>query len=164
MFDRKLRPEWIDYALQQSLSADDEVSLRKDLLSFLKAQIVGKVTVDKVARQLNRTVGFKSSISRERLKDYFVKMSALAPDERKQLRLQILVESTPFVADCLSTIKKLTLLGVAGVEVKVLYDRQVARYGDRETVYRCVRYALQTLAFLGAVQNRDRRWFLSDWV
>ena len=164
MFDRMLRPEWIDYALQQFLTAKDETALRKDLTTFLTNQVAGQQTVVKVARQLNRTVGFKSSIPRTKLEEYHCKMSVLSPDERMHLRLQILVESTPFVADCVTAIKKLSLLGVDGVELTQMYDRQVARYGDRSMVYRRVRYVLQTLAFMGAVENRNRRWFLAKWV
>jgi hypothetical protein len=164
MFDRMLRPEWIDYALQQFLAAENETALRSQLLGFLEGQLQGQVTIQKVARQLNRTVGFKSSISRAKLQEYHDKMSALSPDERMHLRLQILVESTPFAADCVNALKKLSLLGVDGVNLTQLYDRQVARYGDRSMVYRRVRYVLQTLAFLGAVQNRDQKWYLAAWV
>ncbi len=164
MFDRMLRPEWIDYALQQFLTSKDETALRNDLTIFLTSQVAGQQTVIKVARQLNLTVGFKSSIPRTKLEEYHRKMSVLSPDERMHLRLQILVESTPFVADCVTAIKKLSLLGVDGVELTQMYDRQVARYGDRSMVYRRVRYVLQTLKFMGAVENRNRRWFLAKWV
>lgn len=164
MFDRMLRPEWIDYALQQYLTSSDETALRRDLTEFLSGQVAGQQTIEKIARQLNRTVGYRSCISRACLEKYHLEMSALSHDERMHLRLQILVQSTPFVADCVASIKKLSLLGVDGIEVTQLYDRQVARYGDRAMVYRRVRYVLQTLAFMGVVEHRNRRWFLAKWV
>src|SRR5438067_839510 len=114
------------------------------------------------AGQLQRTVGFKSSLSRERRAAFYCRMSEVAPDQRASLRLQLLAESTPFVDDCLTAMKKLVLLGVMGVEMKHIYERLVAKYGDRSMVYRRVRYVLQTLALLGIVEYREKRWFLNS--
>jgi hypothetical protein len=162
LYDRALRPEWIDFALEQYLRATDEDALRKVLCDYLRPQIQGAETVNKTARQLQRTAGFKSSLSRERLAEIHCQMSAVSPDQRAALRLQLLVESTPFVEDCLTAMKRLALLGVKGVEIKHIYERLVAKYGDRSMVYRRVRYVLQTLALLGIVEYRDKRWFLLD--
>ena len=160
MYDRALRPEWIDYALDQYLQAKDEKELRKVLYDYLRPQIQGEQTLQKTARQLQRTVGYKSKIPKERLTEIHRQMSAMAPDQRAELRLQLLSESTPFVDDCITAMKRLSVLGVKGVEVKHIYERLVAKYGDRSMVHRRVRYVLQTLALLGFVENRDKRWFL----
>ena len=160
MYDRALRPEWIDFALEQYLRIEDEVKLRKALYDYLRPQIRGVQTLKKSVRQLQRTVGFKSSIPKRRLVIFHCEMSALSPGQRTGLRVQLLSEATPFVDDCLTAMKRLALLGVKGVEIKHLYERLSAKYGDRSTVYRCVGYVLQTLAYLGVVENRDKRWFL----
>lgn len=36
----------------------------------------------------------------------------------------------------------------------------VAKYGEREMVFRRVRYLLQTLALFGFVHNKDKPWLL----
>ena len=162
MYDRPLRPEWIDFALEQYLQAEDEVALRKALFDYLRPQIRGAETLEKTARQLQRTVGFKSSIPKARLCEVHYQMSALSPDQRSALRVFLLSESTPFVDDCLTAMKRLALLGVKGVEIKHIYERLSSKYGDRSMVYRAVRYVMQTLALFGVVKNRDKRWFLTS--
>lgn len=160
MYDRPLRPEWIDFALEQYLQAEDEVTLRKALFEYLRPQIRGVETLEKTARQLQRTVGFKSSIPNDRLCEIHSQMSSLSPDQRSALRVHLLSEATPFVDDCLTAMKRLAVLGVKGVEIKHIYERISSKYGDRSMVYRAVRYVLQTLALSGVVENRDKRWFL----
>ena len=160
MYDRALRPEWIDFALEQYLHAADEATLRKLLTEHLRPQIRGIETLQKTVRQLQRTVGFASPIPKVRLTEIHCQMSALSPDQRSSLRVQLLSEATPFVDDCLTAMLRLAVLGVKGVEIRYIYDRLSAKYGDRSMVYRRVRYVLQTLALFGIVENRDKRWFL----
>lgn len=162
MYDRALHPEWIDFALEQYLRAEDEDALRKVLCDYLRPQIQGVETINKTARQLQRTVGFRSSLSKERLTEIYCQMSAMAPDQRAALRLQLLTKSTPFVEDCLTAMKRIALLGVKGVEIKHIYERLVAKYGDRSMVYRRVRYVLQTLALCKVVEYREKCWFLIE--
>jgi hypothetical protein len=161
MYDRALRPEWIDFALEQCLRAEDAITLRKVITEYLRPQIQGAETLEKTTRQLERTVGFKSSIPKVRLIEIYCKMSSLSPDQRAALRVTLLSEATPFVDDCLATMKRLALLGVKGVEIKHIYDRVSSKYGDRSMVYRGVRYVLQTLALLGIVENREKKWYLN---
>ena len=160
MYDRALRPEWIDFALEQYLQSTNEDALRKVLCDYLRPQVRGIETVTKTARQLQRTVGYKSCLTRDKLAAIHRRMSAISPDQRAPLRLQLLSESTPFVDDCMTAMKRLAVLGVKGVKIEHIYERLVAKYGDRSMVYRRVRYVLQTLAFLGVVENRNQRWFL----
>jgi len=155
-----LRPEWVDFALEQYLLSSNEDGLRTVLCEYLRPQIRGIETVNKTARQLQRTVGYKSSISRDKLAAIHKRMTAISPDQRTPMRLQLMTESTPFIDDCLVAMMRLAVLGVTGVEIKHIYERLVAKYGDRSMVYRRVRYVLQTLAFMGVVENRDQRWFL----
>ena len=161
MYDRPLRPEWIDYALEQYLKAENEVMLRKTLFEYLRPQIRGVETLEKTALQLQRTVGFKSSITKTRLAETYCQMSELSPDQRLALRVRLLSEATPFVDDCLTAMERLAVLGVKGVETKHIYERISSKYGDRSMVYRGVRYVLQTLTLCGVVEHRDKRWFLN---
>lgn len=160
MFDRMLRPEWVDYALEQFLVSENEADLRRRLYKYLSSQVQGMYTVQKVARQLQRTVGFTSRIPRQELEQAYRRLSSMAPAERTALRLELLIKATPFIADCVSALRKLKVLAVHGVELGQLYERLVAKYGDRSMVYRRVRYVLQTLAMMGVVENRDHRWWI----
>ena len=162
LYDMKLRPEWIDFALEQYIKCDDEAAHRKTLRDYLATQIQGKEAAIKTASQLQRNVGYRSLIPRERLEQFYAQMSTLSSENRAAIRLQILVESTPFFADCVSELKKLLLLGVNGIGARQLEERMNAKYGERETVTRRVHYVLQTLALLGIVENRDQRWCFKD--
>ena len=136
--------------------------MRNVLFDYLRPQIQGVETLEKTVRQLQRTVGLKSPIPKARLSEIHSQMSALSPDQRAALRVHLLSEATPFVDDCLTAMKRLAVLGVNGVEIKHIYERLAAKYGDRSMVYRRVRYVLQTLAMFGAVENRDKKWFLTS--
>ena len=160
LYNMRLRPEWIDFALEQYIQCPDEVEHRRVLRAYLANQIEGKEAALKTVTQLQRNVGYRSAIPKERLVELYAKMSALAPAERTPLRLQILEESTPFFADCVNALRKLKLLGMECVTLSQMVERLSAKYGERETVSRRVRYVLQTLAFLGVVENHDKRWFV----
>jgi hypothetical protein len=161
-FDRALRPEWIDFALEQRFQTDDEKALRRVLRDYLEPQIKGTEALQKTIGQLQRTVGHRAALPETRLREFHVEMGKLPPEARTPIRLAILTESHPFFADCYAALQKLHALGVEGVTLQQMYERIVARYGDRGTVFRCVRYALQTLAFLGVVRNQNRRWYLEN--
>lgn len=162
LFDRMLRPEWIDYALEQYVSCRDPVVHRQLLREYLRNQVDGEESKRKIVRQLQRSVGHLSTIPKERLERLYQEMSVLAPKDRTRIRLQVLQEATPFVADCVSALRRLHALGMDGVEIKHLYERLVERYGEREMVFRRVRYVLQTLVLLGIVRHEGRKWFLVD--
>jgi len=164
MFDRAIRPEWLDYALDQYLRAESEDGLRRELRAYLAPQIAGQVSVEKIARQLQRCVGFKSPLPQEELRHYHARMTALAPKERGALRLELLMVTTPFLADCLTAMRRLAVLGTDGVTLHQMYERLTTKYGDRSMVPRRVRYVLQTLALLGVIENKNRKWFLADAV
>ena len=160
MYDRALRPEWIDFALDNYLRATEEPTYRKALADHLRPQILGVDALRKTVGQLQRIVGFTSPVPRPRLSEIHCEMLSLSPDKRADLRLQLLLEASPFVTDSLEAMQRLALLGVDGIEIKHIYDRLSSRYGDRSIVYRSVRHVLQTLAFFGVVENRDKKWFL----
>src|SRR5580700_7483948 len=109
LYDRVLRPEWIDFALEQYLRVENEETLRNVLFDYLRPQIHGVETLEKAVRQLQRTVGFKSPIPKPRLAEIHSQMSALSPDQRAALRVHLLSEATPFVDDCLTAMKRLAV-------------------------------------------------------
>lgn len=160
MFDRALRPEWIDFALEKRFQVDGEAALREALRDYLATQISGTDALRKTIGQLQRTVGFRATLPEARLREFYSRMLDLPPDARTPVRLALLTESHPFLADCLGAMRKLQALGVEGVTLQQMYERLTAKYGERGTVLRCVRYVLQTLALLGVARNEDHQWYL----
>lgn len=162
LYDMRLRPEWIDFALEQYLTSPDEEAHRRVLRKYLSTQIQGREAAIKTVCQLQRNVGYRSAIPKARLEELYRQMSTLAPEERTPIRLQILEEATPFFADCVSALRKLKLLGLKCVSLRQMEERLAAKYGERETVSRRVRYVLQTLSLLGVIENKDRTWCVVD--
>jgi hypothetical protein len=158
LFDRALRPEWIDFALEQYLVSESEAQLRMTLRKFMSSHVEGVFTQQKTALQLQRAVGYKSPLSRSDLESYYERLATLKPEDRNPLRLEILCRSNQFFADCVTTLRKLRASGTEYVELKHLYERLVAIYGDRGMVHRRVRYVLQTLASFGCVANAKSKW------
>jgi hypothetical protein len=162
LFDRALRPEWIDYALEQFLSLDNEAELRTTLRRFMSALVKGVFTQQKTALQLQRTVGYRSPLPRGELERYYELLAATKPDERNPIRLEILCRTNPFFADNVTTLKRLRASGTDFAELQHLYERLVAMYGDRGMVHRRVRYVLQTLASFGCLTNSKGKWHIED--
>lgn len=161
LFDRALLPEWIDFALEQYLHTSDETAFKKVLIEHLEPEFNGKDALRKTIDQIQRVVGYRSLIAHEKRAATYSKMINLPPDKRADLRLQLLLESSPFVTDCFDTLKRLDILGVNGIEIKLVKERVSALYGDRYTVYRCVERAFQTLASFGFIESRDKKWYLT---
>lgn len=158
LYDMVLRPEWIDFALEQWVKKPDEGTHRNCLREYLSGQVKGQEALVKTASQLQRNVGPRSRISQERLRELHQEMAKLAPEDRSTIRLTILEESTPFFADTVSALRKLELVGVTEVPVRQLYERVSARYGDRVSVRRRLQYVLQTLSNLGVIRRVGRSW------
>lgn len=162
MYDRELKPEWIDHALEQSLQASDEETLSQTLRAYLREQITSPTSLRKVISQLQQAVGFRSPLSREQLQAYYDEMSGLAPDQRLAIRFRLLVESTPFVAEVVQAIRKLQVVGAKEVSASQLYERIIAKYGDRGTIPRRVRYVLRTLENIGYLEHRGMKWRMTE--
>ena len=161
-FDRALRPEWLDFALEQFIRRPDEASQRQALREYLQPQVVGKEALDKIITQLQRIVGPRSPMPREHLCARHERMGQLAPDQRAPIRLSLLTEASPFFADCVLAVRRMGLLSADGFTAGQLNERLVAKYGDRAIVPRATQHVLQTLALLGALVNKDRRWNTTD--
>jgi hypothetical protein len=157
-FDRTLRPEWLDFALEQSVRCSEKGSERRVLGEYLGPQIKGKEALKKTITQLQRVVGPISPLTRERLCADHERMGQLAPDARTPIRLALLMQSSPFFDDCVAAIRRMSLLSAGGFTAGQLNERLVAKYGDRAIVPRSTQHVLQTLGLLGVVVNKDRRW------
>lgn len=158
MFDRSLKPEWIDFALEKFIHSTSEESLRAELRAWLKGKGFGEYTVNKTALQLQRTVGYRSSLSRRDLEEAYVSLRELAPGNREKLRLEVLLRSNDFVRNLFDTMKRAALNGADSVTAQQLYERLQADYGHRGMIPRRVRYALQTLEHFGAVEHVGKLW------
>ncbi|MCM1566953.1 MAG: hypothetical protein NC238_13660 [Dehalobacter sp.] len=161
MFDRMMRPEWLDYALSKYVSSSNKVELDNHLRDYLSNEIKTPTSLRKTVSQLQRTVGFLSGISHENLVAAHEQMKKMVPTERDQLRFELLQLSTPFVADCVNVFRKLSLIGVKTVSATDLYAQLSAQYGERGTIPRRVRYVLSTLKLFGFVTNEKGKW---QWV
>jgi len=159
-YDRELKPEWIDYALERFVQSSDAGELRQVLRKHLSSEISCATSLRKVVSQLEQTAGYRSALPGEQLVSIHEQMSKLPPDQRGALRLKLLIESNKFVADCVAAIQKLHRLGVDGIESRQMYERLTALYGERGTIPRRVRYVLRTLANMGVLENRDKKWFV----
>lgn len=162
MFDRVLRPEWLDYALDQYFLVTGKKELDERLRTYLAVEIDSPTSLRKTVSQLQRTVGYLSTISREELMVAHAQMNEMAPSQRTQMRIDLLVKANPFVADCVNALKKLALIGKNEVVATELYDRLAERYGDRGTIPRRVRYVFSTLQFFGVLENKRGTWVLVD--
>jgi hypothetical protein len=158
LFDRALKPEWLDYALAEYAQADDEVALREALRSHLATSVKAGYQLQKTTLQLQRVAGFRSSIPRDRLLAFLVELRQLPPDARASVRVRLLCESNPFVHDLVGVLLKLHDLGQKAVTLGQVTERMADQYGHRGMVPRRVRYVLQTLHNLGAVEHGPNRW------
>jgi len=158
VFDRAIRPDWIDTALDRFLSGISEPELRRELESMLAAKGLDINTTQKSARQLIRLVGHKTVHSRQRLVNDYELMASMGPDDRNAIRLQLIYDASPFFADCVKAIRNLNLNGKDGVYAAELYERLQSAYGHRGTIPRRVRNVCQTLASFGCLANEDRTW------
>ena len=158
MFDRALRPEWVDYALEKFVNSTVEASLRRDLRLWLEQQGFGKDTVIKTALQLQRTVGYRSVYSRIELEEFYADLLSLPVNERDALRFGILLRSNTFIRIVFETLTRSKLNGSVGLSAQQLYERIQAEYGYSGMIPARVRYALQTLVSFGVVEHQGRLW------
>ncbi|MHB1455404.1 MAG: hypothetical protein ACYC0V_00655 [Armatimonadota bacterium] len=159
-YDRELKPEWIDYALEQFVQSSNAQDMKQTLRQRLSNEIECATSLRKIISQLEQTVGYRSQLSREKLIEIYSGMSKVPSIERNPMRIRILIDSNKFIADCLSAIQKIHRLGVDGIEAKELYERIEAIYGERGTIPRRIRYVLRTLANMGILEKKDRKWFV----
>jgi len=162
LFDRALKPEWVDFALDRFVQSGSEKELRDELRGWLQAKGFGFYTVSKTALQLQRTVGYRSPLPRRELEDAYATMRELVPEARRDLRLALVLKANRFLADVHACMKRAKLNGVAGLTVQELYERMQSEYGYRGMIPRRVRYALQTLVHFGVVEHTGKRWALRD--
>lgn len=158
LFDRALRPEWIDFALERYLASENEADLRAELKEWLGKKGLDRETAQKTTLQLQRIVGYRSAMDKTALEAAYESMCKLSPDERNAIRLSLISQNTPFFRDCVAAIRRQLLNGADRITAQDLYGRVQELYGHRGTIPRRIRAVLQTLAFFGCMENRKRAW------
>lgn len=157
-FDRALRPEWFDRALAVRAETKNAAEFRAALKAHLQAQVQGRWTLDKLVQQFQRTVGFRSPLPPERLAEALRVLSESDAGVRQPVRLQLLLEAVPFLADCAQTIVRLADASGDTFTLGQLTARVQERYGHRKGIPPTVRHALQTLEAFGALGHRYGKW------
>ena len=157
-FDRALRPEWLDRALAVRAETHDATEFRAALLGHLRAQVQGRWTLDKLVQQFQRMVGFRSPLPPQRLAEALRLLSEVDAAARAPVRLRLLLDSVPFLADCAQTIMRLADASGDAFTLAQLTERMQERYGHRGTIPRRVRNALQTFEAFGALRHRHGEW------
>ena len=162
LFDKMIKPEWFDFALERFLSSDSEDALRTELRDWLKSEDLSQVSIDKTIRVLQKVVGFRSTLTKSELQELYNRLNQLTPDERAHERLQMLIQNNAFFSDCVQCIRRRALNGATFITVMEMYEALQKQYGYRQSVTRRIRYVLQTLAAFGCLENRDRVWHFKD--
>jgi hypothetical protein len=162
IFDRAVKPEWIDFALDLFLSGLGEAEMRKELESMLRANGLDFTTVQKTARQLNRFVGHKTCLGHDRLERDRQRLARLAPEDRNAIRLQLIIDASAFFADCVKALRAFAANGASSITVAQLYERVQAIYGHRGTIPRRVRNVLQTLSAFDCLHNQRGTWWVVE--
>lgn len=158
LFDRALRPEWLDRALALRAETQDAAQFRAALERHLRPQVRGRWTLDKLVQQFQRTVGFRSPLPPERLAGALRQLSETDAAARPPVRLQLLLEAVPFLRDCAATIDRLADASGDLFTLAQVTERIQERYGHRGTIPRRVRNALQTLEAFEALGHRPGEW------
>jgi hypothetical protein len=146
--------------LEKFVKSSSEEELREELRSWLKAKGFGEYTVNKTALQLQRSVGYRSILSRDELEELYSLMISLPSDQRDALRFQMLLRTNRFLLNLYEAMKRASLNGASDLTAQQLYDRLQAEYGYRGMIPRRVRYALQTMKSFGVVQHHGSKWSL----
>ncbi|SMQ81264.1 hypothetical protein SAMN05444673_4220 [Bacillus sp. OV166] len=161
LFSAMLKPEWIDFTIQNFIQINESKRLNDKLNEYLKDQISSTITLQKTVSQLQRTAGFLSPLSKKDFMKIYNEMVQISPDKRIKHRLILLFESSEFIKDVILSINKLCLLGVNGIRANQIYEYVTAKYGERAgLIPRRIRYVLQTLSNLMIIENKNRKWYV----
>lgn len=157
-FDRPVRPEWIDFALETLCRSDfDAAHTRRILREHLQGQIEGKEALTKTITQIMRIVGTDGDWTPAQLLDFRAQMSEMAPDERTSFRLRLL-RANPFFNEFCAILFRLCGLGTAQMPMRTVRHRMNALYGDRPIVRRSLFSAFRTLQWMEIVEPVEREW------
>jgi hypothetical protein len=157
-FDRFVRPEWIDFALETLCSTDfDANKTRQALRNHLDGQVEGKVALSKTITQIMRIVGTSGAWTQTELRDFREQMSKLAPSQRTELHLRLL-RANPFFNEFCATLSRLAELGTTQMSLGPVKQRMDALYGDRPIVRQSLFSGFRTLQWMGVVEQVGREW------
>jgi hypothetical protein len=157
-FDRALRPEWLDRALAVRAETQDGQTFRNTFMAHLEGQVRGPSTRARLAQQFQRMVGHRSRLPATRLSAALEVIKREPEPVRERERLRLLLESTPFLADCARVIERLAAASGDTFTLAQLTARMEERYGHRKSIPPTVRHALQTLEAFGGLAHQPGRW------
>lgn len=157
-FDRSVRPEWIDFALETLCATNfDLVQTRLSVREQLTGQVKGPAALSKTVTQIMRVVGMGAPWTQEELLRFREQMAQLAPSQRTEFHLRLL-RANPFFDEFCATLSRLADLGTTQMPMGPVKQRIDALFGDRPIVRRSLFFAFQTLQWLGVVEQVDREW------
>lgn len=157
-FDRAVRPEWIDYALETLCSNGfDAPKTRRAIREQLAGQIEGQVALNKTITQIMRIVGSDGGCSPEELVALRDQMARHAPTQRTEFHLRLL-RANPFFNEFCATISRFAEMGTTQMSLAPVRTRINALYGDRPIVRQSLFSAFRTLQWLGVVEQAGREW------
>lgn len=157
-FDGVLRPEWVDFAVAYVAASSSEQEYLQGLRSHLAPHIAGRVALAKSVTLLQQTVGFRSPLGREHIVECAREMALLSPEGRTILRLRLVLEASPFFADCAAILVRFAAASDQPIAFGDILERVERRYGQRGSVRRRVHYVLHSLLHLGGAIHGPAGW------
>lgn len=157
-FDRSLRPEWIDFALESLCSSDFDTKRTRDALrKHLEGQVDGRVALSKTITQIMRVVGPDAPWSQEELVTFRKEMDGLASSERTTIHLRLL-RAIPFFNEFCATLSRFAELGTTRMPLAPVRDRINALYGERPIIRQSLFCAFRTLQAMDIVEREGQEW------
>src|SRR5690349_18961170 len=105
-FDRSVRPEWIDFALETFCSCQFDVDKTRQMLrEHLEGQVEGQAVLAKTITQIMRTIGSGGDWTAQELLEIREQMSTLAPGQRTEFHLRLL-RANPFFNEFCATLSR----------------------------------------------------------
>ena len=161
-FDGVLRPEWIDFAVVTVASCSTEQEFLQKLRSHLAPHIAGREALTKSVTLLQQTVGYRSPLGRDRIVACAAEMERLSPERRTIVRLRLVLDASPFFADCAGVLVRFAAASDQPMAFGDLLERIERRYGQRGSVRRRVHYVLHSMLHLGGAVRRAGGWQPSE--
>lgn len=157
-FDGVLRPEWIDFAVVTVASCSTDQEFLQKLRSHLAPHIAGREALTKSVTLLQQTVGYRSPLGRDRIVACAAEMERLSPEGRTIVRLRLVLDASPFFADCAGVLVRFAAASDQPMAFGDLLERIERRYGQRGSVRRRVHYVLHSLLHLGGAIHGPAGW------
>jgi len=160
-FNRLIKLEWVSYTANLALTGNDKSDIKSILLNYLSSQFPN--SDPKVRGALSKTISILMKIwisvpeDLESLRDSGFELLKEFPKEKhKVIHWGMITAAYPFWAIAGSYVGRLIRLqGI--VPVSQIQRRLKEKYGERETVSRCVRYLLRSYIDWGVLTDTVKK-------